>query len=418
MSDATQSGTMSPLPKSHRSGLISLAAISFIAFLSTALLWLFITYKLLVTWDKRLAQRRRENRQHSSMLAEPPDFSVWLHSASRCTNPLTHVGGLNSLAGSRGTPTAQSGSDEARDEEAEEAHNPFPTLIYNHILAEIMEAFFFGLSCYWVVRNGIFTLSPVCWAQGWLGSTSNLATTLFSLTITVHMFLIACFGYESSPLRVYTWTIGVWMFGFGINFTAFRVSTLHPTAGMASFYSTRSESRGGRSRHQSGEPQFSRYHPAFLIFPFIHIACSLPLAVGRIASLFGLDLGVNYFTFAGSVLAINGIFNAAIWTSTIVFSKQQEVHGPPSNKCAFVRTPAREFGHMVVVYGPASPPPEFTKERGGKQWWWWKDGCRVGWRRSRASASNPFDTHLEQNVPMDVVAAVGTESAGSYRFDR
>ncbi|KAF9878693.1 integral membrane protein [Colletotrichum karsti] len=179
------------------------------------------------------------------------------------------------------------------------------------------------------------------------------------------------------------------------------------------------------SNEQPDERQPSGYHPAFLAYPFVYIACSVPLVVGRITALQGIDLGIPYFAFAGSVLALNGLFNSILWTTTILFSAPQDAHNAGLDRFAFMRTPIREFGNTVIISGPASrrvPIWEITPGSRRKQWWWWQHGGQRGWGRSYASMhdmpiarSVEVPAHESQNlaegphIQMDVVTAVRSE---------
>ncbi|EFQ32783.1 uncharacterized protein GLRG_07927, partial [Colletotrichum graminicola M1.001] len=100
----------------------------------------------------------------------------------------------------------------------------------------MMEAVAYALSIYWVANDGIIAPSPVCWAQGWLGSTSNLAASLFLTAISVSTFLTVGLGYKLAPWAVYATVIVLWVFDFGINGAGVIASVLHPGAPNESFY--------------------------------------------------------------------------------------------------------------------------------------------------------------------------------------
>ncbi|WYZ44505.1 hypothetical protein EsH8_VII_000941 [Colletotrichum jinshuiense] len=384
-------------------------------------------------------------------------------------------------------PTAEAAAEAAAEERDEgeegETRSPFPVLIYNLLLADMMEAVAYALSFYWVARDGIFAPSSVCWAQGWLGSTSNLAASLFLSVISVTTFLTVGLGYKPPLWSIYTCIACLWTFDFGINGAGVIYSELHPAVPQESFFmranvwcwistsydswrlwahyfwvivsivltislysfvfftlwrqkrscrhlpekrtslhSDDAESGRGSARPQA--QQLSGYHPAFLIYPFVYIACSTPLIIGRVTSLLGINLGISYFAFAGSILAANGLFNSILWTSTILFSAPQDVHDTGLDKFAFVRTPIRDYGHTVVISGPASRRvPQPGTANGRKEWWWWKHGGQRGWGRSLAGTHDVPDSHsvglpslppIEgPYIQLDVVTAVTIEPADS-----
>ncbi|KAL0941498.1 uncharacterized protein CTRU02_204261 [Colletotrichum truncatum] len=502
MSDTTLRTTLAPLPEDHRVGLIILTTFSCLSFLSTTLLWLFITYKLVA---ERLAERarRRKRKQKAQQrnaaaaaAAGPqlPDLSLGIDAPCSGATGFDRILELDRLAASAQEQRNNGTVDREADDETEpEIRNPFPILVYNLLLADMMEALAYGLSFYWVAVNGIFAPSPVCWAQGWLGSTSNLAASLFLVVISVNTCLTVGLGYKPPPWVVYTCIAGLWVFDFAVNGAGIASSHLHPTAPGESFYmranvwcwisnaydpwrlwahyfwvivsilmtiilysfvfitlwrqkrscrhlpQKRSVSRSGHSEFSSeinqrpACPQPSGYHPAFLAYPFVYIACSTPLIIGRITSLLGTDLGTSYFAFAGSLLAANGLLNSILWTTTIVFSAPQDVHDAGLDRFAFMRTPIREFGNIVVISGPASrrvPLSEITPDSGRKHWWWWEHGGQRGWGRSYASTHRmPNESSIEvpayelQNlvggphIQMDVVTAVRSDSV-DYTVDK
>lgn len=100
------------------------------------------------------------------------------------------------------------------------------------------------------------------------------------------------------------------------------------------------------------------HHPAFLIYPIIYVFCTLPLALGRIATMAGSDVPLGYFCAAGALIVSNGWLDVLLWGTT----RRTLVFGPVDNADAlgldtfnFMRTPPqREFGNMVWVQGAAT----------------------------------------------------------------
>ncbi|KAK1467574.1 integral membrane protein [Colletotrichum cuscutae] len=487
MSAAAQRGTLAPLPDYHRRGLIVLTIFSFLSAIATTGLWLFITYKLLSYRKTRPGPRQRSTRPQDADVTDLPDLSLGLDASCAGTSGFARIEELDRLATSQGQAVEAASAPENREEqEVEEARNPFPILIYNLLLADMMEAVAYALSISWVSADGIFAPSSVCWAQGWLGSTSNLAASLFLAVISINTFLTVGLGYKPPPWTIYTSIGFLWIFDFTINGAGVIFSEIHPAVPQESFFmranvwcwiSTSYESwrfwahyfwvivsialtlslysfvfftlwRQKRScRHlpekrasqseasESGfepghSPEVRRpsgYHPAFLAYPFVYVACSTPLIIGRITSLLGIDLGILYFAFAGSILAANGLFNSILWITTIVFSEPQDAHNTGLDQFAFVRTPIRDYGHTVIISGPVSrrvPEPSIVPSGGRKEWWWWKHGGQRGWGRSyanmhetpRVSAVEVHDHTLPvivegPYIQMDIVTAVTVEHA-------
>ncbi|KIH92481.1 hypothetical protein SPBR_02494 [Sporothrix brasiliensis 5110] len=95
-------------------------------------------------------------------------------------------------------------------------------------------------------------------------------------------------------------------------------------------------------------------HPGFLIYPIIYVVCTLPLALGRIATMAGAEVPLGYFCAAGALITSNGWLDVLLWGSTrrnIVFGDVGE-EDVGVNTFAFMRTPPnRRFGNMVWVEG-------------------------------------------------------------------
>ncbi|KAL0944715.1 uncharacterized protein CTRU02_202602 [Colletotrichum truncatum] len=457
MSTAAQlRGTLAPLPDNHRSGLIVLTAFSFLSFLSTALLWLFITYKLL---KEHLANRKSKKPQPQTAVTsgDAPDLSLGLDAPCSGSTGFARLQELDRLAEEQRIAEAnaqnqqqQQQQQQQRNDDEPEIRNPFPILVYNLLLADMMEALAYGLSFYWVYADGIFAPSPVCWAQGWLGSTSNLAASLFLSVIAVNTFLTVGLGYKVPPWTVYTCIALLWAFDFGVNGAGVGfndhgrgpgesffmranvwcwISTAYDPWRLWAHYfwviisivltfslytfvffilwrqkrSCRYLPENRRNSPSGDRRPLSGYHPAFLIYPFVYIGCSTPLIIGRITSLLGIDLGIPYFAFAGCILAANGLFNSILWTSTILFSAPQDVHDTGLDRFAFMRTPIREYGHTVFISGPASrrvPLSELQPDstRNHKGWWWWRHGGQRPWGRSYVSTHDMPVVHSRETT--------------------
>ncbi|KAF4818487.1 hypothetical protein CGCSCA5_v005407 [Colletotrichum siamense] len=241
MSAAAQRGTLAPLPENHRLGLIVLTAFSLLSFVSTTALWLFISYKLL---SERLEERRRKRRRarrrnaSAATAAAPqfPDLSLGLDAPCSGATGFERILELDRLAAEAQERPPETNSQEADEDAEPQVRNPFPILVYNLLLADMMEALAYGLSSYWVAVDGIFAPSGVCWAQGWLGSTSNLAASLFLAVIAVNTFLTVGLGIKPPPWAVYTAIAGLWIFDFSINGAGVRVAEADPETPGESFF--------------------------------------------------------------------------------------------------------------------------------------------------------------------------------------
>ncbi|KAG8158076.1 hypothetical protein KVR01_011837 [Diaporthe batatas] len=346
----------------------------------------------------------------------------------------------------------------------EEEYNPFPILVYHLLLADMQEAMAYGLSIHWLSEDGIFAPSAVCWAQGWFGSVSNLGASLFLSAISVTTFSTIVLGHKPGRRMLYAMISCIWLFTYGINAAGVLCSLRSgPVVDMGESYFMRAnvwcwisseynpwrlwshyfwiivsvsltfglysivfvtlwrQKRSCRhmpmrrlhtpesARLEGEAPRQSGYHPAFLVYPFIYLVCIAPLVIGRICIIMGYDLGISYFAFAGSLLAANGLFNSALWTTTILFSAPGDMAATGLDRFSFMRTPARDYGHTVVISGPVSQGysgmyrgrgqgqgqgqgHEAKKDR--REWWWWRSGGQRGWGRSYVSAHEAVNPDL------------------------
>ncbi|GKT89586.1 integral membrane protein [Colletotrichum tofieldiae] len=125
---------------------------------------------------------------------------------------------------------------------------------------------------------------------------------------------------------------------------------------------TRSQSGPPKSSH--GEPPATTpsnagHHPAFLIYPIIYILCTAPLALGRVITMAGKQVSLEYFCLAGSMIASNGWLDVLLFSTTrhvIIFNASPDYEETGLETFAFMRTPAnRRYGNMVWVQGAGVP---------------------------------------------------------------
>jgi len=115
-------------------------------------------------------------------------------------------------------------------------------------------------------------------------------------------------------------------------------------------------------------PSYARQQ-TFLLYPLIYVTCTVPIAVGRLASMAGNNVSLAYFCFAGSMIACNGWLDVLLYSTTrrsIVFSSEAPSQDTGIETFAFMRTPPqRKFGNVVFVSGGQDPD---GKTRRWKNW--------------------------------------------------
>ncbi|KAL2120969.1 hypothetical protein VTJ04DRAFT_4996 [Mycothermus thermophilus] len=134
------------------------------------------------------------------------------------------------------------------------------------------------------------------------------------------------------------------------------------------------------------------HHKAFLLYPIIYIFCTAPLALGRIATMAGVDVPLAYFVTAGALITSNGWLDVLLWGVTrhrLLFSSDVDEQDTGLDTFTFMRTPHdRRWGNMVWVEGGRNSGGRDAGdggERGGGEEEGRKLGRlgkrREGWRR-------------------------------------
>ncbi|TEA11995.1 hypothetical protein C8034_v006952 [Colletotrichum sidae] len=113
------------------------------------------------------------------------------------------------------------------------------------------------------------------------------------------------------------------------------------------------------------------HHPAFLIYPVIYILCTAPLALGRVVTMAGREVSLEYFCLAGAMIASNGWLDVLLFSTTrhvIIFGAPLDSEETGIETFAFMRTPAnRRYGNMVWVQGAGSVATTTKKKKQQQQ---------------------------------------------------
>ncbi|KAI0174708.1 hypothetical protein BJ166DRAFT_606619 [Pestalotiopsis sp. NC0098] len=416
---APESDTLAPLPNDHRTGLTVAGSAALISFLSTTGLFVFLAYKLLAGLVARWYEPRRSY-----------------------------------------------GNDSKSDSAAKKrARNPFPLLIFNLLLAEMHTALGYTLNLQWVVRDGIFVGTTTCWAQGWLNNIGVLSSSIFFVSISINTYLSVVRGYRAPQWFIYSWIGFCWLLTFVLTAAGIIATHNGRDAGgwyvrantwcwvnshygsarlwaewawiLASipttiilytvvFWSLWHDKRSSRhlprgrmlAPHEPNLP--SGHHPAFLIYPFIYIACTSPLAVARLITVSGGNPSVIYYCISGLMLGTNGFWNTLLWSTTMLFSTPEDMRNTGLDQFTFVRTPLeRQFGNIVTIEGPATRRNHAAKPAG---WWWWNLGGQTRWPQSRNTSQQslrretraPAAAAPERGIQMDVITTIDYDDAGDH----
>lgn len=145
------SGTLSPLPKIVKEGVLITGILGLFSFVSCGVLFIYISYRL-----KLRRSSRNDAIRASSLVSEQEDDSKL------------------SLPGSRSQSTSDGKTISAYDsgtrtgeyyESKKSESNPFLTLIHNLLVADMLQALAFALGLNWWRVDGIFVPSGSCGAR-------------------------------------------------------------------------------------------------------------------------------------------------------------------------------------------------------------------------------------------------------------
>lgn len=108
--------------------------------------------------------------------------------------------------------------------------------------------------------------------------------------------------------------------------------------------------RDRRPRGKKAPPRPSGHHPAFLIYPFIYLLVTGPLATGRMLTMAGYNVSMTFYLFAGALSASHGFLNVALWSTCILIMGHKEQESLGLDR--FMRTPKeRTYGNMIWIQG-------------------------------------------------------------------
>ncbi|KAK1750965.1 G protein-coupled glucose receptor regulating Gpa2-domain-containing protein [Echria macrotheca] len=373
-------GSLDPLPEFHRQGLAAVATLAGLSIISSTVVLLYLGIKL-TRWHIR--KRREEKLGNGDNASDRPFDGRGFHNPPR-----------------------------AERRKANAHPNQFLILLLNLLLADIHQAGAFLLNAVWVGRNAIDVGTSTCFAQGWLVSTGDLASSCFITAIAVHTYLTVVWNYKPPQWALYTTVVGLWIFdyflailgpaitsngrvygGFYVRASAWCwISHDYETFRLVLHYlfifislaltsilylliflhirktpssppprppqpplSTDSDST--KALPPPPPAQKDNHHRAFLMYPVIYVVCTAPLAIGRIVSMAGVNVPIAYFCLAGALITSNGWLDVLLWGLTrrvLLFESEVDVEDVGLDTFVFMRTPqGRLFGNIVWVEGAA-----------------------------------------------------------------
>jgi hypothetical protein len=196
--------TITPLGGVFHQGLVALSVLGTISFISSSLLFLYITYRLIKWQCVRRSQRQRlSGTDPNPNAAQDEDLSLGL--AER------HYSRLKVKTKFPSLPVPQMNQP---DRPYSRAANPVLLLIYNLLFADIQQSLAFVLSIIWLGKDGIFVPSSTCWAQAWFLTTGKLASSGFLTAISINTYLTVVRGCRPPQCAFHLVIAGVWIFAY------------------------------------------------------------------------------------------------------------------------------------------------------------------------------------------------------------
>ncbi|KAK8058924.1 hypothetical protein PG994_009372 [Apiospora phragmitis] len=472
-----QNDTLPHLDDPLRKGLIAVAVVSIISFVSTAALFTYLLCKLLIDSGRcrrprrQLHQRPEETRSEISL---DLSLSIPVQRQLECgqDNPMSRNPSTRSCNNHHHHHQAQGVNPATSAREPNQSiRNPFPFLIISILAAECHTALGFSLNLVWLLYGGIFVGTPACSMQGWLNSMGILYSSISYMCMATSNYLAIVWGFRARNKTICVTNLVAWLLAMGLvaggiisekqgkefggwyvranawcwvnpKYTEERLWScwawvlfsipytcfLYALIFWKIYRQKPCNKAPGRVAFAGAANLPSGYHPAFFVYPFVYIVCTIPLAIIRLKQSMDdggdgsasnqKDMNAAYYCAAAFMVSSNGLWNTILWLTTMFVSTPEDIRHAGLGTFAFMRTPEwRRFGNMVWISGPMSKGPVARVGRGSGEeipsWWWWRLGGETRLRDSACTRGRSQEfLHLEDNgIQMDVVTTITVEEA-------
>ncbi|KAL2838580.1 G protein-coupled glucose receptor regulating Gpa2-domain-containing protein [Aspergillus pseudodeflectus] len=235
-------------------------------------------------------------------------------------------------------------------------HNQYVVLIFNLLLADIQQATAFLLCLHWVNKGAVSYPSAACVLQGWWIQVADPGSGLFVIAIAMHTGAVVLRG-RQLPYKAFVFcVVSLWAFIIALGIipvALYRSETFviseagwcwispeHEDErlwghylwiflaefgtlvlyGILFFYLRRRMLQAAELRqnhsHTDNLHRLNRVVIYMVIYPLAYLLLSLPLAAGRMSSARHVIPSKAYFAVAGSLMALSGLVDAAVYTLT------------------------------------------------------------------------------------------------------
>lgn len=202
---SAESGSLDVLPPVLRHGLTAVVVLSSISLISSSLLFMHLTLKLI----RYCIKKKRNDAQAQALqgsqkeTSRPVSMDLELMLEQANLGPVSRQQRVHK-------PVETSQTEQCPPP------NQFVVLFHSLLLADLHQAIAFFLNVVWVARDGISVGSPACWAQGLFISNGDLASSCFIFTIALHTYLSLVREYRPPQVALYAWVVGTWVFVYGV----------------------------------------------------------------------------------------------------------------------------------------------------------------------------------------------------------
>lgn len=191
-----------PELRDYRNGLVAVAVVSIVSFVTTAALFSYLMLKLLIEAIRnRRRRRRRQMRQRPGETRSEISLDLSLsipgqrhlevsqdHAVSRSHSTRSYSNNNHQLQVANPAPAR---------EPSRPIRNPFPFLIIGILAAECHTALGMSLNLVWLVRGGIYVGTTACNLQGWFNSMGILYSSISYMYMATSNYLAIVWGYRA-----------------------------------------------------------------------------------------------------------------------------------------------------------------------------------------------------------------------------
>lgn len=217
MDDPNFTDSIGPLPALYRRCQTAMLVLGTISLVTTSLLFLHITYRLIV-WKINDArpQEIQSHRATNSTSAAQVDLSLGLSEAQYFQTRQKQSAGDATGTTSTQAPVppdhlTRRDTEHSVISRRQKPPNPLLLLIYNLLFSDIGLSAAYLTNAIWLHRDMIEVGSTACHAQGWIVSFGCLATSGFLFTISIFSYLGIIRGHKPTTQVVVIACAVVWV---------------------------------------------------------------------------------------------------------------------------------------------------------------------------------------------------------------